>query len=417
MADRGGIRGRIFLLVSLAALLPLAAAALVGSGRVERLEAVVLEERSRLARVLGARVESAIEAEMAGLSGLAGDARLDPGDRDDAPERQLLEGRNRSPLLAGVLLAAHDGRILARSGPVAHACDLAIAAAAGGPRLLAGDSGAVCLAVPLDAGGRAALAGGEVDTSGAAWRLLLRPPELDGGFLVLLDGAGRPLSSGAPSAAAPDDGTDAGEAALPIGDLRVRVVQPGPPASAWGRALRALAALAAPIASGVVLLFAWGAARSLTRPLAALGQAAERIATGDLQQPLPAVGGGEVGQLGRSLETMRQALERSLEAAARAHGELERRVEERTRELERLNRELRERERARGELLRKVITAQEDERKRIARELHDESCQALSAAGHPDRRRCGRPCASRRCWPRSTRRARWPCGRWTRSTG
>jgi signal transduction histidine kinase len=74
------------------------------------------------------------------------------------------------------------------------------------------------------------------------------------------------------------------------------------------------------------------------------------------------------------------------EALRSAYDDLERRVEERTVELSRVNESLRaeiiehrESEAARVQLLRRLVTAQEEERRRISRELHDQMGQHLAA--------------------------------------
>ncbi len=373
---QNALQARALLLVGFGILTPLVVLGFLISSALDDLSERVVRDQQILARGAVEHAEEMLRDDLEGLYG--------GGVEPDSPARRaaLLGTYRRSRLFSSVFLLSPRGEILWEEPSDGHRQDnlfdlpAAREAVATGRRAasalttLPDGTRRLFLFVPLvDQGGRTTgLSGASLDPALPAFQALLPAVETGEGLTTeLVDAAGAVVATTAPGPARTPSvaaafllpllqgrrafGGRVGEDAIAFAPLRLfpwgvvvreRAAHAFAPAIAFRRRMLSVT----PVFLALAALFTWGAARSVLRPLLVLTRAAERITGGDLTKPIPPLPDDEVGRLGRSLETMRARLER---------------------------------DDRRAELLERFLSAQEGERMRIARELHDETCQTISA--------------------------------------
>jgi signal transduction histidine kinase len=378
------IRRRVALLVGVGALAPTLLALWSLHTAFDDVSQHLLEEHQRLARSLALHFDYVLREHLAGLSAATGT----PEDWVNGNAKRTLRAAFlRSPVLEAIVVVTRErtqGKTVLwqelRHQDLASDALLALPEVdaafdlgrQGVAHLIEGQRSRVVFLVPVrDWNGQVThVVCAIANPSAPTWLAMLKPSALGNGSASLLDDKGRLVTgtggpAPTPQAARSDDITAAG--ALKLAPWQILLRQTRSDALGPIMVQRSRILVLSPLLLLLALLFSWGATHSVTEPLKALNVAARRIADGNLETAVPPQADDEVGKLGCSLEAMRVALKTSLDDLTRSHDALEQRVQARTQELR--------------QLLSKIVSVQEDERRRIARELHDETCQTLAALG------------------------------------
>lgn len=422
--ERSPLRKRILFLSAFGVVAILAIIGISDFLSLQKSVDLTLSERLVLARTMAANLEYVLRENLQHLQEVGYSNGVDLQDQDLGPERAALHQAALQSICVSVFLLDRTGHLLLTepqrpfapdSGfeslpPVKEAVSLGKPLVSNVFEIEPQKKEAIFLLVPLTQGGAiVGFVGGEIDPTGDALSRIIRPLAVgkttavdivDGNGIVLASTQGEGILTGTDHRGFLSGLIRTGQSRVsrchschqstPVPEIMAFVPLTEAP---WGVSIRQSEEEAlGPVESmklrffvfGFILLLVTvvltlGIAQSVIAPVKLLTSSAIRIAGGNLEDPVPISGEDEIGQLGKTLDEMRLKLKDSMEQIEGSKRDLEKRVEERTQEVRRLFEELKRKEEMRGELLRKTITAQEDERKRIARELHDELSQTLTA--------------------------------------
>ncbi len=372
-----GLRVQILLWTILPFIILLIALSLTGiRSHQNSMRLLVVQRNDSLVRALAGEVAIQLDRYTVGLSVLAGSGRLDP--RDPEATSLALADAERVLPEATLLVIDATGRVVVGPDRVpawVEEVTKQLPEAPTGQVLVttAGDGRVVVWRIPLASGRGWLVAGVPVEALGLS-RLLNTEHLSEQGLLALVDGEGRVLYAQGPGPLEAEAEKWPGVMQALTGQSGVffvmtpqgeQVVAYAPVSSVgWALIIREpWESLAAPllrfdrvmpfvllVATVISLLTLFFGLRYVVRPLQRLGMQADRIGQGDFSAAREPVGGV------REIEELRQTLDRMAQQVQRYQVALQ-------------------------GYLGAMTRAQEEERARLARELHDETIQSLIALG------------------------------------